>query len=357
MKKGFLIFILLFARMVVASSGVSPGSYEVNFEPFLEKTFSFAFIFEEGVVSTISVEGPLSDYVFLDKRTIIGSEVVTARLKLPEKIDFYGVNKIRISAKQVPEESGGVELISNVGGIIRVFVPYPGKRPVVFLNVYEGNERENVRMNLKIINEGNESFLAKPSIHLFNGEEKVYEKSFNESVINSLNSYEIDDYLNTSALSSGEYGAVALVDYGVGFFERGEDFFRIGKLFINITNYTMELNRSEVEKFNIELESLYNNEIREAYAEVFIEGKSFYSPIFYMKPWEKKNISVFLDTYHIKERNSSALITLHYNNITNSETIFVNVLQSNLKLYLFVLFLIILLVSVAFILWKINKIG
>lgn len=357
MKKRFLILILLFVRIVIASSGVSPGSYEVNFEPFLDQTFTFNFIFDEGVVSKISAEGPLSDYVFLDKRTTLGSEAVTARLKLPKGIDSYGVNKIRISAKQVPKESEGVELVSDVGGIIKVFVPYPGKRPVVFLNVYEGNEGENVGINLKITNEGNESFLAKPSIHLFSGEEEIYKKSFEESIIDPLSSHEIEDYLETSSFSAGNYGAVALIDYGVEVFSKGEDLFRIGKLFVNITDHTKEINRSNLEKFNIELESLYNNEIKEIYAEVSVGDKQFYSPIFYMRPWEKKNVSVFLDSSNIREKNSSVSITLHYGNATNSERVFINILQSNLKLYLFIFFLISLFISVVFIFWRINKIG
>lgn len=357
MKKVILIFILLFAEGVVATSGVSPGSYEINFEPFLEKSFTFNFIFEEGITSKIRVEGPLSDYVFLDKETITGSETVVAKVNLPEKIDSYGVNKIRISAKQISLGLEGIELISDVGGIIKVFVPYPGKRPVIFLNLYDINEGENVKMNLKITNEGNESFLAKPSIHLFSGENKVYEKSFNEAIVDSLTSYEIEEYLNTSSLSSGEYGAVSLVDYGVEFFAKGEDFFRIGTLLINITNCTKEINRSDLEKFNIEVESLYNNEIRDIYASVSLGENTFYSPNFYLKPWEKKNVSVFLDSSDIKERNSSVLITLHYENTTNSEIFFINVLQSNLKIYLFILFLLFLLISVVFIFWKINKIG
>jgi hypothetical protein len=357
MKKVILIFVLLFIKIVVATSGVSPGSYETNFEPFLEESFSFHFIFEEGVTSEISVEGPLSDYVFLDKRKIMGSEIVTAQLKLPEKIEYYGMNKIRVSAKQIPSGSEGIELISDVGGIIKVFVPYPGKRPVLSLNLYDINEGENVKMNLRITNEGNESFLAKPSIHLFSGEKEVYKKSFNEITINSLTSYEVEEYLNTSSFPSGDYGAVALLDYGVESFAKGEDFFRIGKLFINITNCTKEINRSELEKFNIELESLYNNEIRDIYASVSLGEDYFYSPNFYLKPWEKKNISVFLDSSNIKERNYSVLITLHYSNTTNSNTFFITILQSNLKIYLFILFLLFLLISVVFIFLRINKIG
>lgn len=355
MKKAILIFILFSAKAVIAASGVSPGSYEINFEPFLEEEFVFNFIFEEGIVSKISVEGDLLDYVFLDKRTIIGSEVVSVGLKLPEKADSYGVNKIRVSAKQVPSDLLGVELISDVGGIIRVLVPYPGKRPVVFLDVHEGNEGENLKMNLRISNEGNESFLAKPSIHLFDGETKVYEKSFSEVTINSLGSYEIEEYLDISHFPSGNYGAVALVDYGAEVLARNEDFFRIGKLFIDITDFTREVNKSPLERFNIELESFYNGEIREIYAEVLVEEDSFYSPNFYMKPWEKKNVSVFLDSSRAKERNSSVRIKLYYENETTSKNVYVTILQSNAKLYLFILFIFVLLISVVLVFWKINK--
>jgi hypothetical protein len=354
MKRAILIFILFFFESVLAVSGVSPGSYEVNFKPFLEENFTFNFIFEQGVVSKLYVEGDLADYIVLDKMGIIGSEKVIANLKLPERVDSYGLNKIRIGAKQISGGSGGVGIVSDVGGIIKVFVPYPGKSIDIKLNAPNENAGEILNVSLKIINQGNESVLVNPIVQIFKEDEMIGDLNFKSLSIESLMSSEIYGFFNTSGLSSGVYGAVALVDYGGESFARDEDFFKLGELFVNITNYPKEINKTDLAKFDVEVESYWNNRISDLYVKVSLDDKVFVSPVVNLNPWEKRNISVFVDSSEARGRETQVLITLYYNEMTTSKIVSLRLFNSQKNLY-FVLFVLLVILILFIIYWGIMR--
>ncbi len=354
MKKWMFVLILLSIEGAFAISGISPGSYEIDFRSFLEKNFTFNFIFDEGVVSYVYVEGDLSEYVFLDKTEISGSEKVVATLKIPDNVEIYGLNKLIIGAKQKLGNSEGIKLISDARGIIKVFVPYPGKNVKVELNVPNGNVGERLKVGLKIINQGNESVLASPIVQIFKEESRVANLNFKSVLIESLASSETYEMMNTSEMSSGVYGAVALIDYGGERFAREEDFFKLGEFFVDIIKCSKEINKTDLARFDFEVESFWNNEINDLYAEVSLGSKVFGSPIIHLKSWEKKNITIFVDSSEIKGKEVTALITLYYGGKTTSKIISLKLLNSQKNLY--ILLLVLLVILVLFIIyWKIVR--
>jgi len=111
--------------------GVSPGMYEIDFEPKATYRCAFSFIFDEGIKSDTYIEGDLAKYVTISADELVGSGSVIVTMEFPEQIEIPGEHIIYIGAMQNPGSGGGVGIIGNVRGVIKVRVPYPGKYAVI----------------------------------------------------------------------------------------------------------------------------------------------------------------------------------------------------------------------------------
>ena len=166
MKKILLLFcFILLIGSGVAYSGVSPSSYQRDFKPHFKESFLFNFILSEGVFVDIVVEGDLAEYVKLDKKNLEGSGSVIALLELPEEIDVPGVHKIFVRANQVVEAEEGVVIALNVGGVIVIRVPYPGKYAELDLKTKNVNRGEPVDLDLIVYSRGDEDISASAEIN------------------------------------------------------------------------------------------------------------------------------------------------------------------------------------------------
>jgi hypothetical protein len=329
MKGWFLIVVGVFlCSEVFAISGVSPGGYEVDFEPNLSKSFEFSFIFDDYVKSELYVSGPLSEYVTLDKEYLEGRGSVVAFLSLPAEVETPGLNVIRIGARQLAKEGGGIEIVSDVGGIIKVNVPYPGKYLELEAIAPNANAGELVNISLKAYNRGKVSLDVHPMIQIFNEVEKVETlNSSHKRVIAPFKSETFYFLLDTSDYAPGNYTATALADYGEENLARDDDPFRLGEFRVAITNYSSSFERGKIGKFNVEVESFWNSPINDLYAVVYLldqEFVSFRTSSLSLGAWKKNTLVGFIDTTSVEEDTFMANITLYYGNATTSQVVALN---------------------------------
>ncbi|MBU2562495.1 MAG: hypothetical protein KKF68_02435, partial [Nanoarchaeota archaeon] len=106
-----------------------------------------------------------------------------------------------------------------------------------------------------------------------------------------------------------------IINYGK--IAEAKSIFRIGYLFIDITNSTKKIIIDEIQKFDIDIESSWNNNIDGAYADVVIFNNSeklinFKTSSTSLNPWERKTITGFFDTSNFSEGFYEANITLYY---------------------------------------------
>jgi hypothetical protein len=105
-------------------------------------------------------------------------------------------------------------------------------------------------------------------------------------------------YLNATGLKHGAYLANAFVDYG--YRQAINKTFRIGGLFVNITNFTREIQKGGWNKFYVGVESMWNDNIPEVYADINISNSTFSltlrTPPSDLAKWEAKNLEGFVDT-------------------------------------------------------------
>lgn len=325
--KGFIFLgvFVYFIGTVFAISGVSPAGYEFDFESGLSRTCEFTFIFDEGVEVELYVEGSLKDYVTLDKESIVGREKVSAYLKLPESVYPPGVNIIRIGTREVGLGNSGIGAFADIGGEIRVNVPYPGKYVELEVSAPNYNIGEVMNISVKATNRGKVDLSISPFVQIFNGSEKIQNlETKDKRTIKPFESSNFYFSLDTSNYSFGEYNAVALADYGEEELSRDDDLFRLGHLNVEIINYTYRFERNKINPFDIRIKSEWNSPIEEIYADVFVLNNDYVSfrtsPI-RLGSWKEGVLNGFIDTYSLKGEDFMANITLHYNNKTSSRIV------------------------------------
>jgi hypothetical protein len=121
-------------------------------------------------------------------------------------------------------------------------------------------------------------------------------------------------FLNTSGFRPGDYEAEALVDYGS--VSRTNKTVRIGSLFVNVTNVTGSLEKKEgIQKFHVNVESFWNDYVKEVYADVNISNSSFNTgfrtPSKDLEAWKEAQLVGFLDTSTLTGEYESKIM-LHY---------------------------------------------
>jgi hypothetical protein len=317
----FLLVILL--NSVDAIVGVSPGRYELDFEPKLKRDFSFRFLFDSGVESEVYAEGDLAEYVKLSTNSLTGGGGVIASLDLPYNIDVPGNHGILIGARQKVNPGQGFGLVGNVKGIIVVKVPYPGKYADAVLEANNANPGEPINFRVIVHNLGKEDIAASVLIDIYDSSNNSLEKlSLGNSFIENTKSHDFIIQLNTSNYKSGDYRAIAVVDYGAEQI-RLEKTFKIGKLFIGIFNYTQDFERGKINRMEIETMSFWNHQIQGLHASVVILNYSIslLTPSTTIEPWSRTVLTGFFDTSEIKEDRFKANMSLYYDGYVTSEIV------------------------------------
>ncbi|MCH7850622.1 MAG: hypothetical protein IH845_03200 [Nanoarchaeota archaeon] len=329
MKRGFVIFLFLVVILVgsvSALSGVSPGSYEVDFVDGLDEEYIFDFTFDEGSESELYVDGPLSEYITLDKKVLFGSGSVVAKLEVgAEALETPGLSRIRIGAKKISDNiEGGVGIAWDVWGIIKVEVPYSGKYIDLEVTASNANVGEEVRITLRAINRGNESVILKSQVQIFKDLKKVDKIVFRNEQISPYETKDYSGVLDTSGYIGGEYVATGLSEYGEGLVSRADTLFKLGELKVLINNYSRSFEGGKISEFNVEIVSIWNNVIESVYAEVNIANypeASFITSTASLGAWKTVTLKGFFDTNGIKEDEVFAEIIIHYRDLVTTENV------------------------------------
>jgi hypothetical protein len=345
-----VLFCFVFVFMiggVLGTEGVIPGSYSVDFKPGLEKSFTFVFILDED--RALSIEGELAEFVSLDQEVAVNKEEVVVDLKLPRELELFGSEDIWVLA-------GGVR------GLIRVRFPYPERFVGVELSAPNVNQGEGVDIGLDVSNLGVEDVSVKVDIEIYEWEEsrgdliEIFE--FEGGLLNVSSSIDFAFILDSSNYSAGDYVVVARVDYGDDFIEE-ENVFRLGDFRVGILNYTNEFYGGKINRFEIEVENLWNDDMSEVYAGVRIvdSGEGFDSGIISLGAWEKNTLVGFFDAKKI-EGDVDVELNLYYSDeglsSSDIETIRLIFLEDTDWFFLFKFFLA--LCVAVFVLWRIGMV-
>jgi hypothetical protein len=339
---GIFVVSVFLCSGVFAISGVSPSSYEVNFEPGYSGEFAFDFVLDGD--GDLYVEGELAEYVSLNKDEISDRGKVVAVLNLPSVIKSFGVNQIFVGTK-------GDDF--DVRGAIKVMVPYPERYVEIGLNAPNANAGEDVLLELELFGRGTKSVVVSPRIEVYKGGESVDIVTFKDVEVVSGEVVNMDSSLDTSDYVAGDYLTVAFADYDEGN-ASVENFFRLGEFSVGLINYTRSLRENKVNKFEILVESFWNENMGSVYADVNIlnfGSANFVTPSVGLSAWEEQVLVGFLDMSKVDEDVFEAEIVLHYDEGSVSEIVKLNAVEG--FDYVFWIVLLATVALLVFLFWRV----
>ena len=314
--KRILIFavVIFLCSGVFGISGVNPVSYDVDFEPGLEKEFVFDFVFDGNANVDLYIEGELAECVTLDKSRIKGREDVVASLTLPFNLDVYGISSVMVVA---------TDGISETKGILKVRIPYPEEYIEPELSISSVNFGEVVDFTFTLFNRGVIDTEAVSVVQIFKDGEEIETFDFALEKIDARSSISHGVSFDTSGYSPGDYVVIVFSDYGEGKFALSESSFRVGEFYVGVLDYSNELKQGGIERFQVDVESFWNKRINDFYMGVSIlnSDASFVTPTEVLGPWETISIGGFLDTSSITGENVEAEIVLHYGDEVTSRVV------------------------------------
>ncbi|RMD67609.1 hypothetical protein D6817_01105 [Candidatus Pacearchaeota archaeon] len=300
---GFAASVVWSAGLASAALGISPALKEFNFEPGKTITLNYRVTSDKPDQEIeLVVGGDLADYVTLDKKKLVGGGDFSATIRLPEKIDKPGWHAISIGAHELPSEQKFIGTSINIDAKVKIFVPFPGKYIEPRLNIPNGNVNTKIPVELEVINRGTQDLTITPTIRfIFLAENKEVEKfEFKPLEIKSGQKNYFRKFLDTTGFAGGNYLAKADIDYS-GEQTSINTTFIVGTLFVEIVDFTHELNKSDsLEKFEINVRSNWGEKIEGVFAEVNISNSSssefFRTSPTDLEPWGKGVLEWFLDT-------------------------------------------------------------
>ena len=335
---GVFVVLIFMCSGVFAVSGVSPASYEVDFEPGYSGEFVFNFVIEKGA-EDLYAEGDLAEYVSFDKRSVSGREEVVVSLNLPSEIDSPGVNYIKIIA-------------GNAMGGIKVRVPYPERYVEVGLNAPNANVGEVVLFELELSGKGNESVIVSPRIEIYRDGEGIDVIGVEDVEVFPGDEVSVNVSIDTSDYLAGDYIAVGFLDYD-DVSVSVDNPFRLGEFSVELVDYSKSFRENKIDRFEILVESLWDDDMRGVYAEVNVLGfdsASFVSSSEDLDAWGRQVLVGFLDSSEIEGNSFEAEIILHYGNESVSGVVELKVVEG--FDYVFWVLILVVVGVLGFLFWR-----
>ncbi|MFA5258677.1 MAG: hypothetical protein WC979_05070 [Candidatus Pacearchaeota archaeon] len=367
----FLIVLLVIHSVNAGSIGMTPTGSKLFFEPNLEKTFSFrAMTPDPEQRIEMFVKGDLAQYATLSKNSSIGGGAFEVRIKLPEKIEIPGNHRLLVGAiESLNADGAGIGGLASIQVPIDVFVPYPGQYAEALFKLENVNKGNDSMYELSINNLGTQDLFVTATIDIYGEkikENKVKSKFINIGIIKSKEVFNDAGFLNVSFLEPGIYPVLVTIDYGKKINLENE--LKIGYLFINLTDYSYIFETNKINKFNIEIENLWNSKISDVYSEVIITDEgvvldTFTTPSYSIQPWQKVNLTGFFDATNLSEGKYIANIRIFYESQMSSKLVSIylkSFSKNNLWLIIIGVITIIFIISLGIIIYlelKIKKVA
>jgi hypothetical protein len=324
--RNFFFLILFFYFFLNFSSALSvvPASISMNFVSGFEQTFDYQiFGAKPDKIYSLYLKGDLAEYATLNKNELKGDGTFKVTLSLPNSLEKPGKNILHVGVKESVDDELGGDMIGTAVEIIvlvSVYVPYPGKYVEISFSSEDVNLGEPLDFKLEAINRGKENVTISPRIEIFSNQtqEKIETLYLEDRNLETTQKISLHKTMDTSKYISGRYNSKAVVEYGGNSPSISESFFRIGDLLINLKNYTnLVILDGKIQKFNIELESEWNDKIDGVYANVIFSNQtseilSFKTSSSELNPWEVRTITGYFDTNNFEEGKYNANITLFY---------------------------------------------
>ena len=369
MKKGcvlwFFVFVLLLAPSV-SSIGLSPSKMFVEYSQSREEIFS-VYVMNNGdtaIDAHLYADGRYEDLIELPFEIIRLGIGEVREVKI--KISFYkeviepGEQHVKIGVIAEPIGLGvsqtGIVPKTAVEMKVKFDVPYPGKYVSLLLAIPDINAGEDLPVSLKLRNLGKETINnVKGEIFLEEDENLAGKIEFGMRNILPKTDAEYGTVVNTTGFKPGNYKGIAIVDYD-GLKAASEVDFRIGSLFVNLTNHSKYFEKDSITPFDLHIQNRWNGKIDNVNADIIIsrEGNqvvSMKTPSINLNPWEASILRTYWDTHGLEKGEYDALVKINHLGSSSDYSLKVYIYEKIKIDITYILIGIIILIILVDILW------
>jgi uncharacterized repeat protein (TIGR01451 family) len=365
LKRGLLVIMfLLLCGNALAAIGITPAYIETDLRPDTRQDFKFNILFDYGHDADIFVDGDLANYSTLDKNHTTGTEAIVVSIEYPASANVTpGPHRLDITASQPQDEDspGGFGISGSIAGYVRVRIPYPGYygEATITSDVETANVGEPIQFAISFKNFGTEDASVLTNLEISNEQGVVETINLGNKFVPSTRTVRFKPKLSTKKYKQGVYNATAVFYFATETLRVSKQF-KLGDLALIIGDYTKAFNKNKLNKFNVEVESFWNDPIDNVFANITLPNYniSFLTPSVRVEPWQKSTLTGFFDTSTITNESFNGIITVYFKTNSTSKTVTLGFKKEvNVMLYIIigvgVLFLILLvLVIILFIKYR-----
>lgn len=220
------------------------------------------------------------------------------------------------------------------------------------LNAPNVNVGEDVLLEVELFGREGESVIVSSRIEVYKDGKIIEVIDIGDVEVISEKELSVEVFLDTSNYSAGDYLAVAFADYD----NRSvsvKNPFRLGEFLVRLVNYTKSFRENEIDRFEILVENLWDDDMGEVYAEVNVldfDLVNFATPSESLGAWESVVLVGFLDMSKIDGDSFEAEIVLHYDDGSISEIVELDVIMG--FDYVFWAVRLVIIVVLVFLVWR-----
>jgi hypothetical protein len=258
------------------------------------------------------------------------------KIRFPDTVDLEeGIHTFYVGVKETGRPGGMVGALTAVQKRFKVQVYSKEKEIKASFDAPNANEKESMLFRVNV------QSVCYPYIALVLGRITIYDSENNSLATFDTNKVSLESgqiktleaEWNNSILVPGTYRAEALVIFD-GESILLEDIFKIGTLMIKINSYTDEFTSGQINEFEVEVENVWNNPVKDIYAELLVDGeKVLKSSAISLDPWQKGVINSYWNvTLAPGEYNGK--IKLYYADTYSEKNIKVRIKEREVRLSL-----------------------
>ncbi len=285
---------------MVNSIGISPPVHETNFEPGKTESYRHNIVNTLDEVITVKVEpsGDLEPYIELKEEEMEidanGVGTLSYEVNQPEELS-PGWHEVEFLIKDKTNRGGGMfSLRLSVIGKLRIFVPYPDIYAEPKMDINDINKGEDIEFEIEIKNRGTEDIVdSNLKLDFFYDDELIEELVYENIDISRLESYTIEERIESNNFNEGLHKAKGTYNYGKE--KKFQEPFKIGAFDVDLINYSKKIYTEGVSPVSVTLRNKWNGIIEGTSIHLTINGKTFRSVDETLEAFEEKTYKVYLD--------------------------------------------------------------
>jgi hypothetical protein len=308
-------FALLFLVLVPAASlavSITPAFYRFDYQPYAKVDVPFT-IAGADRIEVILEPGDFEGYATIDDADPNGTpRMVIIHIRLPEKLEKPGRNVLYLQAKEMNTGSGAIA-VAAVRVPVSTFVPYPGYYAEMTLEAPNINEGEVEEFALIVNNLGtNRLERVYGVIDVFDADGKIKTLTTDTVAMDPGTQTRLAKKMDTKGLKPGIYRAEATLYFDGGNTREAEREFTIGTLYVKVNSYTPEMEQGKLNKFEVDIENMWNALIPNVYGVLSFEGEDIKTASVDLLALGKDKVFGYIDTTNQAFGDHDIKITLHY---------------------------------------------